>query len=316
MKSKILILMAVYNGEKYIESQIESILNQSYHNWQLIIQDDGSTDGTMKIIEKMKKTEPRISVTHNTTEFHGAYENFYVLLNRTKNGDFGVDYDYVALSDQDDIWDDARLATEKKRLDGNNCPCLVYSNYSIIDEKANVILNDANAQIGLVPHPSEAIFFANAYVWGNTIMFNKNLLLKINITKNVITSGHPHDAYLAKAAVLLGNIEYLEDKLVKYRRFSGNVSASMWYKLSAKELLKKLAPAKRAETLGVTLDQSYQILKQYDSNNELLNVIVEGGVQGVEYLLKNRIKRKQFLRMFSMYIVFMIGTYKKWVKFD
>ena len=60
---KIDILMATYNGEKYIREQIESLQNQSYRNWTLLISDDGSTDNTLAIVEEMqKKTDHRIEV--------------------------------------------------------------------------------------------------------------------------------------------------------------------------------------------------------------------------------------------------------------
>jgi rhamnosyltransferase len=52
---KIDILMATYNGEKYIREQIESLQNQSYRNWTLLISDDGSTDNTLAIVEEMQK---------------------------------------------------------------------------------------------------------------------------------------------------------------------------------------------------------------------------------------------------------------------
>ena len=52
-QEKIDILMATYNGEKYIREQIESLQNQSYNNWTLLISDDGSTDNTLAIVEEM-----------------------------------------------------------------------------------------------------------------------------------------------------------------------------------------------------------------------------------------------------------------------
>ena len=57
---KIDILMATYNGEKYLEEQIDSIINQTYRNWNLLIRDDGSEDETLKIIENYEKKDNRI----------------------------------------------------------------------------------------------------------------------------------------------------------------------------------------------------------------------------------------------------------------
>ena len=60
MNPKIEILMATYNGEKYIEDQINSIINQTYKNWTLLIRDDGSKDKTLDIIKKYEKVDKRI----------------------------------------------------------------------------------------------------------------------------------------------------------------------------------------------------------------------------------------------------------------
>ena len=60
---KIEILMATYNGEKYIKEQIDSIVSQSYYNWKLLIRDDGSKDNTINIIKEYEKKDKRINIT-------------------------------------------------------------------------------------------------------------------------------------------------------------------------------------------------------------------------------------------------------------
>ncbi|AUS73576.1 glycosyltransferase [Lactiplantibacillus plantarum] len=314
---KIVILMATYNGEKYIEKQIVSIMQQTYSNWELIIQDDGSVDNTKKIIDGFVKKDARIHLTDNLTDFHGAYENFYTLIKRLQSNEFKIDFDYIALSDQDDIWEQDRLAFETQKLNKMcTIPCLVYSDYRVIDGMGKVVLASANAGIGLVPKPKEALFFANAYVWGNTVMFNKLLLDVLVISNDVLASKHPHDAYLAKVATIVGSIEYIDRILVNYRRFSGNVSSTMWYKLSIVGVLKKANLLKRAETLGVTLDQGLLVIHQYGSvkQYELKLAMLKGGLTGIKYLLKHRIRRQQVLRTISIYIVLATGWYKKWLK--
>lgn len=54
-KNEVNILMATYNGEKYVSEQIESLINQSFTNWSLLIRDDGSTDNTMEILDEYEK---------------------------------------------------------------------------------------------------------------------------------------------------------------------------------------------------------------------------------------------------------------------
>ncbi|HFI0534436.1 TPA: glycosyltransferase, partial [Streptococcus suis] len=81
MKSevKVLIMLASYNGEKYIEEQILSIIKQDFKNWDLLIQDDGSTDNTVEIVRKFVEIDNRIQLRINTSDFHGPYYNFHTL---------------------------------------------------------------------------------------------------------------------------------------------------------------------------------------------------------------------------------------------
>lgn len=69
-KNNIIIAMATYNGETYLEEQIESIINQSYQNWRLIIQDDGSTDDTIGIVHKYISQDQRICLVKNDSNEH------------------------------------------------------------------------------------------------------------------------------------------------------------------------------------------------------------------------------------------------------
>ncbi|QEA48570.1 glycosyltransferase [Latilactobacillus curvatus] len=78
---KVLVLMATYNGEKYLEKQIDSILNQKNIDVSLLIRDDGSTDNTKKIIQRKMKLESKISLLEADAEdSHGAMINYYKLL--------------------------------------------------------------------------------------------------------------------------------------------------------------------------------------------------------------------------------------------
>ena len=71
-----LILMTTYNGEKFIGQQIESICNQSFRDWHLIIRDDGSKDRTISVIQFYMAKDSRIELIKNETKQHGAYLNF------------------------------------------------------------------------------------------------------------------------------------------------------------------------------------------------------------------------------------------------
>lgn len=100
MRPRFLVLLAAYNGMKWIEEQINSILNQDDVDVDIVVSIDKSTDGTELWIDELTKREARISALPHERKFGGAALNFFRLLSDVKFND----YDYVALSDQDDIW--------------------------------------------------------------------------------------------------------------------------------------------------------------------------------------------------------------------
>ena len=96
MKRKLAILLATYNGERYLQEQIDSLYRQTYKDWVLYIHDDGSTDGTCGIISKNAAEHGNIVVMEHQGG-HGAKDNFFGMLER-------VDADYYMFCDQDDVW--------------------------------------------------------------------------------------------------------------------------------------------------------------------------------------------------------------------
>lgn len=96
MEEQIDVLLASYNGEKYIEAQISSILNQTYKNIKLIISDDCSTDGTKKILKEYAQKDDRIELYLQEKNL-GVVKNIEFLLKK-------VSSNLYMLSDQDDVW--------------------------------------------------------------------------------------------------------------------------------------------------------------------------------------------------------------------
>ncbi|MEW9093566.1 MAG: glycosyltransferase [Clostridiaceae bacterium] len=106
---KISVLMSVYNGEKYIKETIESILNQTYKNFEFIIINDGSTDNTREIIESYNDSKIKL---YNLQRNMGVGEALNFGLSKC-NGK------YIAKADSDDIYDNKRLEKQNKFLDEN-----------------------------------------------------------------------------------------------------------------------------------------------------------------------------------------------------
>lgn len=115
---KIAVLLASYNGTKYIKEQIDSILNQKNVDVTIFISDDLSTDNTLEYLENIYKDNEKLIYLENNQKFGGAAKNFYRLI---KDVDFS-DFDYISLSDQDDIWYESKLiraikTIEEKKID-------------------------------------------------------------------------------------------------------------------------------------------------------------------------------------------------------
>lgn len=118
-KLNVAILMATFNGERWICQQIDSIFNQSQVNITLFISDDCSTDNTWGLLKELAEKDNRIKLLPRDTSFGSAAKNFFRLV---QNVDV-AHYDYVAFADQDDLWSEDKLISHielatKNQADG------------------------------------------------------------------------------------------------------------------------------------------------------------------------------------------------------
>jgi rhamnosyltransferase len=108
---KILVLLAAFNGSKWILEQVDSILRQVDVDVDLVISDDGSTDGTRTMIERLT-ADSRVHAICPKAPTRSAAQNFLWLIRSTP----ADEYDFIAFSDQDDVWDEAKLYRGCKAL--------------------------------------------------------------------------------------------------------------------------------------------------------------------------------------------------------
>src|SRR3989344_1627663 len=132
-KPVISVIMSAYNAEKYVGESIESIINQTFKNWELIIFEDGSIDNTKEIITKYSKKDSRIKAFFNKKNI--GYIGFIKNLN---NGIKLSKGKYIARMDADDICMVDRLEKQYYLLEKNPSLFLVGSGAKIINEKGNV----------------------------------------------------------------------------------------------------------------------------------------------------------------------------------
>lgn len=204
------VCIATYNGEKYIKMQLESILSQISFKDEIIVSDDGSTDKTIHIIEKLR--DKRIKIFRNNKE-KGYTKNFENAIEKSKG-------DYIILSDQDDIWEKNKIDICMKYLqDGYD---FVVSDAQIVNEKLDIVLEESFYKF----RKSKEGFLGNIIKFsylGCCMAFNKKVKEKIiPFPKNQKLCTHDNWIYLVSS--LFFNIYHIDEKLIKYRRHSTNVS--------------------------------------------------------------------------------------------
>lgn len=212
------IVMATYNGEKYIHEQIQSIQNQAFRNWRLIISDDGSQDNTTKIIREIAQYDDRIHLI-NTVKQGGVISNFNTALSYSNAH-------YIFLADQDDIWVDNRLnimlekfkELEKKDPDNGH---MMFTDLELVDSDLKQISPSFYQYNSLDPYNNMKPYMLiwRSTVYGCSTIFNRNLL---NQALPIPEYASMHDQWLALLAQKNESLFYYDFKSIKYRQHASN----------------------------------------------------------------------------------------------
>lgn len=324
---KVAILMATYNGDQFIDEQLDSILSQTYRNIEVIIRDDGSSDSTIRILEEKQKIDKRIIIIKNNSGKHGVFLNFWNLLHIAKKS---ANYDYYFFADQDDIWASTKIETmisfaEKK--DVHNIPILIYTDMEIIDENHTVIYPSFDKKLHIGNQRPEATFFTRDIFWGCAMAINHRLLLDIPLVTlddsriNIIS----HDTYIAEFAALFGNIYYIEKVLISHRQHSKNVtgeSSLLYNKNTIYGKVFKSSYGDKAKKHARTYAQSLIALELFEKSGyksdtlyDIRDAINRGGIFGVSRLIKYSVKKVQKTRMIILYVVMASKKYKEYLNY-
>lgn len=212
------ILMATYNGSRYVINQIESFTRQTYANWRLIIGDDGSTDDTVKILTSYQKLHRgKIKIIKNRTNL-GIVKNFNNLLANSSA-------EYVMFSDQDDIWLPEKIDITLQRMlsvekINPGKPVLVHTDLTVVDDNLQVLGQSFCKYQKLNPRiKSLNRLMVQNNVTGCTVMINKQMkTLCLPIPDKVIM----HDWYLSLLASYKGVIDFIPASTILYRQHHEN----------------------------------------------------------------------------------------------
>jgi len=268
---KIVVCMATYNGGKFIGQQMDSILAQSYANWQLIIRDDGSNDNTVDIVEDYTEKYPdKITFLTDNDDRLGTNLNFGRLLKC-------ADADYIMFSDQDDVWLQSKIESTMnvmklaERIYPNR-PVLVHTDLRVVDSDLNAIHDSLWEYQKLFPDVGSSLnrIMAQNVVTGCTMMLNREAKdVSIPIPKEAIM----YDWWIAINVAKHGKIVYLSTPSVLYRQHCANqLGARRARKINVVNFLKKLLRIRKL------VSRQYMMVKKADSQARLIPLILNKAI--------------------------------------
>lgn len=212
------IALAVYNGEKYLQQQLDSILNQTISDFELVICDDCSTDRTWNLLKRISESDNRIKVFQNSHNL-GFKKNFEHAIKLCSG-------EYIALSDQDDIWTQDHLELLYNSIDDKSLAC---GNSELINGNGDTLGITLKEQESLDYIPDNdfdklksIVLYRNPYQ-GATMLFKRGLLHYILPFPDGVDF---HDTWIASVACVTGGLAYVDKVILKYRRVATSVTGS------------------------------------------------------------------------------------------
>ena len=220
----ILILLATYRGERFLEPLLDSLRRQTYDDWQLLVRDDGSHDRTPSIVRDAAAADRRIVPVVDDSPRLGSAGNFARLMQHATL----VDAEAYAFADQDDVWRpdklDRQLRAMRELVDrhGAHHPALVHTDLEVVDEHLRTVHASFASFARVhrdVDDPFRSLLVAN-HVTGCTMLFNRELLRR---ALPMPAEARMHDWWTALCAAAWGRLRYLPEPTVRYRQHGENV---------------------------------------------------------------------------------------------
>lgn len=216
------VLLATYRGERFLPQQLASLRAQSMGQFRVLMQDDGSDDGTVALLNRVAAEDARFRLGTEGGGHRGAAGNFLSLLRQD-------DAPYTALCDQDDVWHADRLAVglsilrdAEARL-GTSTPLLCHSDCRLVDETGRVTAQSFFRRQGWRP---DATTLPQLLVQNNAT--GCTMLMNAALRRLVVAHGdaaqmYMHDWFIALTAASFGQVLVAPGTLVDYRQHDANV---------------------------------------------------------------------------------------------
>jgi glycosyltransferase involved in cell wall biosynthesis len=211
MNPLVSIVLSTYKGEKYLAEQIDSILNQTYQPFELVISDDASTDGTRELLKKYEGN-PFVRIFYQPENI-GLTRSFEFACDQSKGS-------LIAFSDQDDIWKPEKI--EKLVSAIGNHP-LVYSDSFLVDENGNGQGKKLSDLKRMYTGEDSRGYVLYSCVWGHGMMITKAFYEMCK----PFPPGIHYDSWIAFRAFMYGGIKYVNEVLTLYRRHDQSTSQTL-----------------------------------------------------------------------------------------
>jgi hypothetical protein len=284
--------MATYNGAKYIRQQLDDLAAQTHLPAELVVCDDGSTDGTLHIVEQFATTAPFPVRVHRNAERLGFAGNFIHCAGLCGS-------ELVAFCDQDDRWSHDKLAIVAREFRDPEV-LLVHHNANLVSEQDAVLghLVASRAPRRVTPPLAKQ---PNLYPLGFTQVLRRSLtswddLWPMCVNENDAGKVVAHDRWYPFLASVLGKTVYLPSMLADYRQHGSNVYGVSRFRVHAPKLTELWHATRAARQRAAAADSRSQILEQVATR--VSGVWSERALTGARY---NRSVKEQFVRRAEIY---------------
>ena len=223
------VILCTYNGEKYLEKQIKSIMEQDREDFCLLYSDDGSSDSTKAILQSLQERYGKKMLAFPRSMKSGSpAKHFLSILSALAKGEVYIEnLEYIFLADQDDCWFPDKLSKtisvikEEERKFGESLPILCHTDCTLVNAKGELLAKSYRSYQKL---PGASYRFSRLllqnHVTGASVGINKALL---QYCKEIPEQVKMHDHWLALLANCFGEIQYLPYASYAYRQHEENV---------------------------------------------------------------------------------------------
>lgn len=271
------VLLSTYNGEYFIQEQIESIYKQKNINISLLIRDDGSTDQTLHLLKKLNLVYPFELIKGNNV---GILNSYRIMMKLSKG------YKYYAFSDQDDFWMPEKLENAIKNIDLQNID-LYFSNVYITDDKLKVI---KKSNIKKDNDFISSIISNKAT--GCTMVFNNKVFKLVNDNLS-ISKNYLHDWFTYTITKLYDlKIYFDQNAFILYRQHSNNFVGYYNPKKLLIEKINILFSKKNSNRLQIS---RFSIVKDLVESKSIFKINVKSLLVLKYYLSRSLIKDLKFI---------------------